>query len=913
MKKRGEIKFAIAILALMIMLFHGVSASFSIDSDSIKKEYALTESLSGKLNLSIGSENYNSVVSFVLKNQSFSRNLANVSLISLLANQSYTCTPIDCKEGFSRSGSAETSKTLAISGNPVYFGFLITGPNVTINSIEFGVSPNFGENYIMPLGMKFFDSTEFRYSKLSGLYSDYENFGCFRGGGSSEFVSFPSGEEYCEKIFIFQTSSMKIGAKINGYDPVEKIKMAIYKDPDVEIASCNFDPEDSDSCIVNSADTEEKIFEGDYYVCAQTVSDQYKILMEAEGENCGGTKTSVSQGQFDADFSIFVKIAKYARGGNFTITSSTVTKPDYYNMAELVTDANTYLQEKYQGHCTSTCILPVKVYGVNQNLKISRVSVKYSERVGGIVKTLDRVSVINNQPPKISFSGEVPVDNLNLKLFYSGVKNITINFNGQKKLSKEIIVKPAPIINSVYPANPPVGVSSRFFAAVDSGNRTITSYKWDFGDGTTTTTTENNVLHKYTEMKSYNLRITVTDSLGLSGTREFTIVSGAPGSVINSSLRDARDNLNKVQLRANGFEEPYKTELNKLLELEAKRAELQKIENTVKLATLDEEFFKALTDISNLEIPYDLAIDVENTKIVPDADNINPSIISEVAGGTMDESDISSYQKGIATWEQANIESTINIKNIYSVSESGRKPLMSIYSLSLTTDFAGDNYIVLGENLDNIFFKNDGDLHFGKVLDSSVGSFLGEDNSSISLEFYTKQQSLNNVGNIFVFVSPSLDELSFENIEVGVCNYNKRCDKDLGENSSNCESDCFPYLKLLLYILLALLIGFIIYSTAAVWYTLYYERHLFKDRRNLFNLMAFIENARNKKVKEDDIKESLAKKGWNSEQIVYAIKKQKGERTGMLEIIPFSRLFDIKVKKQIIIPNSPNTTVIIKH
>ena len=63
-----------------------------------------------------------------------------------------------------------------------------------------------------------------------------------------------------------------------------------------------------------------------------------------------------------------------------------------------------------------------------------------------------------------------------------------------------------------------------------------------------------------------------------------------------------------------------------------------------------------------------------------------------------------------------------------------------------------------------------------------------------------------------------------------------------------------------------------------------YEEHLFKNRNNLFNLITYIEHARKKGLKGNEISKKLKKSGWNSEQIAYALKKHAGKRTGMAEI-----------------------------
>ena len=68
------------------------------------------------------------------------------------------------------------------------------------------------------------------------------------------------------------------------------------------------------------------------------------------------------------------------------------------------------------------------------------------------------------------------------------------------------------------------------------------------------------------------------------------------------------------------------------------------------------------------------------------------------------------------------------------------------------------------------------------------------------------------------------------------------------------------------------------------WYKRYYEKHLFKDKNQLFNLMAFMKNAEAQQLKKDDVFNRLRQFKWSKEHLVYAWNKLHGKRTGMWEI-----------------------------
>ena len=79
---------------------------------------------------------------------------------------------------------------------------------------------------------------------------------------------------------------------------------------------------------------------------------------------------------------------------------------------------------------------------------------------------------------------------------------------------------------TVTPSSPAVGVSATFNASGSTARqgRTITSYQWDFGDGTTGTNVTTSKI--YTVAGTYTVTLLVTDSAGQTGTvsRTVTIV-----------------------------------------------------------------------------------------------------------------------------------------------------------------------------------------------------------------------------------------------------------------------------------------------------------------------------------------------------------------------------------------------------
>ena len=94
------------------------------------------------------------------------------------------------------------------------------------------------------------------------------------------------------------------------------------------------------------------------------------------------------------------------------------------------------------------------------------------------------------------------------------------------------------------------------------------------------------------------------------------------------------------------------------------------------------------------------------------------------------------------------------------------------------------------------------------------------------------------------------------------------------------------------------MVGIFLYTIVQIWYDKYYENTLFEDKSRLYNLLVFVTLAQSKGMSRDEIRDALRKKGWTSERINFVIKKANGERTGLYEVIPISRISAFLRKKK---------------
>jgi PKD repeat protein len=82
----------------------------------------------------------------------------------------------------------------------------------------------------------------------------------------------------------------------------------------------------------------------------------------------------------------------------------------------------------------------------------------------------------------------------------------------------------APAVTLTVSPNPPLSGQTAVFTATatPAARHSIVRYEWDFGDGTTQTTTVPTVTHTYANLGTYVARVTATDDVGQTGSAALT-------------------------------------------------------------------------------------------------------------------------------------------------------------------------------------------------------------------------------------------------------------------------------------------------------------------------------------------------------------------------------------------------------
>ncbi len=851
------------------------------NSSLVNTNYTTGSIISGFLNFSLKNVPANAIITSNLG--------GNMSLKEFMAanNQPLSCATFGCNDVYAVASSAASSKSFAYPSQNV-FGFKIdSGTNIQVTSINFSLDSDFSLSDRLPLELNFFENYNWFFDEPSLQYDrllESQSYGCYDVSAPKIMDSEVGSTRYCEKIESLPSSrAYMVGANLVGTG-TRIMTMTLRTESDIYGEECTYDASKTNNCTIT---LEESLSAGNYYVCItaeeNNLNNEYLLPKENTGKNCGFYDAPANIG--GSDYSIFVKLPKYA--SSFTLNSQGISEDEFTKM---VSAANTYLTDMYGKDCSNGCVLPVKISGVNQNLQVSAIKLKYS--AGGTEggnKFVTNVYSLAATPFLVSVENKnVDLSKLGFELNSSGTKTLVLSIDGTKILEKQITVLLAANIQSLQPLNPPAGIPTEFTLNVSSSSN-ITSYEWNFGDGTSLVKTlVNHVSHTYVNKTFYTVQVGVTDITGVTARKNFTVISGSPAEVINLTIAAKKIRLQNVADSLKSYPTWQADYIRNLLKLDSIMTELNLLENKRKLISTDSEFIKLALELNNFTVPQGIfMVNEMPTPFLVNSADVDPTPLKKIGGG-VGEDDLSGYKEGISQWERENIQGIIVIKRFDVLGDNDQSVfLMNSYSVNLNSISSEESYFIINQGADSI--TGDGTFDLKETDGFAYLTIEGE--AKKTFNFVSSSEDL-----VF-YVSPVVSELPYE-APLGVCNFNTVCEPKLKENYLNCRSDCKPVGKTVYWIFLVILAGLVLYTLLQEWYKRNYEKILFEDRAHLFNLVSYIDNMSSRGIVEGEIRRKLAEQGWTLEKINYAFKKSKGQKLGMYELIPVEKIFSLLRQNQ---------------
>lgn len=880
--KKNSVFFTIFFLVFLFFLFNlsfilgFTNSNIGNSSINLTKDYSSSESLKGWFNISLVDEKIDSIISFkkgslVIKEFVLSEILEK-NPNTLLRDISYTCKPASCSEGYTASNGVET-KTFGLGINQSQIvGFKLQGEYIPmLYSLSLNVSSSAIESCTNQLSVDVFDDgvidwTNNKYNPQ--VFCGNENYGCYTN--SSAVTSFISGSEYCSVITLDSGAAIYVGADVSGTG-VASFRFVAGEDSG-DICSATISGSGKIGCIINKslAGREELV------VClSQSNGPTYNLFFE-DISPCG----YVNDPEQKHDFSIFARGIKYSAPNNLIVNISQSDEE--------------YLIDNYDGECSAGCVIPVKITsGVAGNqITLSSASITYDSNGISVTQVPANIFSVSKTPALVSMPfSKVFVDNLLIGTGNTpGTYNISVYFGDKKVGTQEIGVLALPLVGQLYPLTVPAGYSMDY---VLFGSSNSSSYIWYFGDNSSIETNSSRAKHVYSELGTKTITISAKNSLGEIN-RSFSVSVISPQAYINGTTSFYKTRVLKLKNQINSFPSFVKSNINSKLGLDAKEELLVSLENEYKNAGNDSsKYVSIVAQLNALNLPESINSTTSSSGrflFQKDATNLADARSTQ---NTLSVSD-DILRESIYSWAVSSLDVFGESKIYEAIYNEISVPLLSYFNFRITPIITLNNvYFAIADGSAIVSGATPQTLGSGKVIkfDSLVQGVA----KNLELILLDKSITLYNAP---IYYFPNFLDLVLIDSEV-TCNYNNKCERASGENSENCRSDCKPWARILWLWLLVLVIFFVLYIIAQEWYKRHYEDYLFKNKDDLYNLINFIDNAEDQTLGKKDIYMKLEAKGWDREQIEYAYRKYKGQRTGMWEIPIFKFLEKTRVKKEL--------------
>lgn len=860
----------IVIFFAMIFLINFVMASFSIGnpSHSIETKYGARENVRGWINVSL----INHPSDSRLESSIDSRSIKIIELLKANSNQ-FTCETIDCEIDYDVN-NAQSTKTFSLnSGGNKLIAFRFFGENVkNIENVNFSITSNVESSCSQQIRIDVGDDqiTDYVNTKSSNELCPTKNYGCFVNSGSFEDYNLRT-IQYCQKITIPESPGLYAGAYIKKGTGNPEISMRVLYESGFEVGDCDLPSiniEGEFSCEINISIIKPE----PYYVCifADQPTD-YKIRGNINpGTKCGFSNQDI-QSSFDSSYQIFIQTKKFSPVGSFSIGD------DYLN--SLSGKISDFFDEKYQFNqngynCSNECIFPISIMSQSpQQITLSNLRIDYEKKGGQISENNFYDSTKSS--PLINFGFQkINLDKGNFSTpINTGNHTLILKLDNQIIFNQQIEIEDTPLIEYIYPTKTAVNFATDFIIGVDNKNRTIARYEWNFGDGKSEITQNQRVTHTYNTTGNYTLNIKIIDDKSFMSSKDFKIEVGSAKEKINSTLILEKQKLESLKNQLENMPILFNNNIIEVLDLINVEEELKRIERSYSTASVENTYSNLLNDLIKINLPvaFNVTEKAENIIFFPDESVIGLDIISEIAGGEINDIE----ESDIIKWISENIEIEMDYVKYSSIYIGQTEDLLRTFKITMKpkTDYSYGTFLFFND-LENLEIEED--LNEKSKTGTNIVYIALDDNEEKTISFSTSS----NVDfiNLPFYISPSLSKIEGKTGTNLICNYDKKCWDN--ENWKNC-SDCKPTGIIFLVILLILIIIVTGYILLYNWYKKHYERSLFRNQNDLYNIVNYIHNSKIKGLKDEEIKVNLRRSGWNGEQISYAIKKYHGKRTGM--------------------------------
>jgi hypothetical protein len=867
--------FAVMLLSLSFAL-----AAFSYKGTNIESSYSAGEKIRGTLNIS-----FTNVRANALMTSNFNGSIKLLDLLEkngFVKGTDYTCSYRNCIDSYKDIGSANTINLE--SGEPKIVGFELTEDEIDrVDSIKFDVSSNAPQSCTRQLIIDVLDKNEsfVQNNKNSGVVCDEEFNGCFNYGLGSYTKAVITSNPYCENITLEPAPAYNVGARIDKGTKKTNLIMELFDMDGNDLGECKL-PEQTQqteklSCIINYSIAQES----DFLVCIKAASDDanYKISREKENPTCG---TATNGPPYDVDFDIFANPMAFAPVGTINFNESL-----FYEMNpssdDLITYVNQFVSDNYDYNCSNGCFIPFKIEGSSQELTFSNPEVEYFTKSGERLSEtgfyelekeeskLTTLKAINLNLDDADF--KIPIDSKANKLY--------LYLDGAAILPKPLNISIATSFGfDISPKTILIGPETEFQILTSAK---IIQSSWNFGDGSTGTSSGKNIAHRYKSVgeDGYVLEVEVVRNDGVRAKNSFDLSIGSLSESANQLVSEYEANVRNITEDLKSLSPFVKKAIENQVNASKMGSSIADIKKELGTSTSDEQYKNVIDKLIEVNPPSEIAVKEEGKAIplIVGFENINTDYIESISNKVIEsQTDKDNLKLAIINWFEKNYAGSMDYEIYASQFDEEKKPISTRIKIDLSKKAGADEsantaYLIIDYPKESIMFAGN---YSEKTAGSGTYIPISGDKS---IEFVIDGEV--KATDIGMYLAPSIEKIEGFNIAGEV--------KKIG----------FQWGKFFLWMAILLVIALAIYIFLQEWYKRKYESHLFKNPNDLYNVITFIYNSRKNGLHDSEISKKLKTAGWSNEQITYAFRKLDGKRTGMWEIPIFKFFEQRKVKREI--------------
>lgn len=893
------------ILVCLIIFFSiGIaSARFTLNDEGtlIEKNYTEGDFIRGKINISFSSQ----------ENRNFTSNTAGtISLLDILLKSQYftgrdfSCVPENCKNDLISDDLSEGNERATFNINEKkFYGFILQPERraSNISLFKFNFTSDAQSSCLNQIKIDIFNDgkIDFYNNVHSGEICDdvQKNYGCFKDDRyvEDEPAIIEKLTKYCEKITLPAAPGYRIGAHIiKSNSDQGGIQMRLYEILESGkgdyLNGCTISHEKINQaeevfCNVNSS----LIKEFDAFVCVNAVNSgsEYKIKYREANDSCGGAGYPDSEIlELSTDYKIYAQPLKYAAVGKIKMDSEFYEQLNY---EDLIVKANQYLSSTYKNNCPEEgCIIPISFEGVSQNIILEEGLIKYKVDRNSLEEK--KFYELSEREARLTSNKSLNIDVSKMQIDApntAGYSEFTLYFDDDEILSERVYT----LVGFSFGIGPRSALLGKQTTFVIHSDKNISSSIWKFGDGSNAVNVQGTVTsHTYSAEGEYLAEVTAIDKNGESSTKKFRISVGEPKKSAEILLADEKERIQNLKQALNAYPVWVKNSLQTKLGITEKENSVSTIENKLKSLgenSNDSAYISVVESLLDLEVPDALA--TSERGILPAEigyGNIDLAVIAEISGAQIGDAEATKSQ--ILQWIENNYAVEISFESISALYGLEEEKIAIKYSISTTRKTGADAaypYLIIRQPLNAIVMGSAQQIRETINKQSSYFS-LDPSKSKETFDFIiTNQPPL--IDKLGVYVSPTIQNLGGGGKPFDVNN------PFVNQDGSFRWGFFLFWMSVLAVFLLA------IYIFLQTWYKRHYEKSLFKNSDDLYNIINFIYNSRRSEIKDDDTKRKLMERKWKKEQVNYAFKKIDGKRTGMWEIPLFKFLENRKIKREL--------------